>query len=210
MSGVISTVMLSWWDCVFMGALKPKDGGKRDAEMGTEQGAIVPWPTHLVLHCAKFGGIALHYRFLPQTIFGPACLSMHRLLTRLLLWLVVLALPLQGFAATAMMAHAGATDDAAVAMTMPADNSAVMSDACHEHEEAMAGMMADGDTKAPTQSHCKTCPICAACSLGSVVPLAASLGVPLITLPAAAPRAGSVSFRSFIPEALQRPPSIRV
>jgi hypothetical protein len=22
MSGVISTVMLSWWDCVFMGALK--------------------------------------------------------------------------------------------------------------------------------------------------------------------------------------------
>ena len=131
---------------------------------------------------------------------------MHRLLTRLLLWLVVLALPLQGFAATAMMARAGAMDDAMVAMTMPADDGAVMSDACHEHEDAMA---ADADTKAPAQSHCKTCPICAACSLGSAVPLA-SLGVPLIKLPAVAPRGLAVSFRSFIPEALQRPPSIRV
>lgn len=132
---------------------------------------------------------------------------MHRLLTRLLLWLVVLALPLQGFAATAMMARAGAMDGAVVAMTMPADDGAVMSDACHEHEDALA---ADGGTKAPAQSHCKTCPICAACSLGSVVPLAASLGVPLLKLPAAAPRALAVSFRSFIPEALQRPPSTRV
>lgn len=182
--------------------------------MGTQQAAIVPWPAHLVLHCAKFDGIALHYRLvlqtLPQTIFGPACLSMHRLLTRLLLWLVVLALPLQGFAATAMMARAGATDDAVIAMAMPADDGTVMSDACHEHEDAMAGVATDGDTKAPAQSHCKTCPICAACSLGSVIPLATSLGVPLLKLPAAAPRARAVSFRSFIPEALQRPPSIRV
>lgn len=135
---------------------------------------------------------------------------MHRLLTRLLLWLVVLALPLQGFAATAMMARAGATDDAVVAMTMPTDDGAAMSDACHEHEDAIAGMATDSDTKAPAQSHCKTCPICAACSLGSVVPLAASLGVPLVKLPADAPRGLVVSFRSFIPEALQRPPSIRV
>ena len=134
-------------------------------------------------------------------------LSMHRLLTRLLLWLVVLALPLQGFAATAMMARASAMDDAMVAMTMRADDGAVMSDACHEHEDAMA---AGADTKAPAQSHCKTCPICAACSLGSVVPVAASLRVPLIKLPAVAPRGLAVSFRSFIPEALQRPPSIRV
>jgi len=131
---------------------------------------------------------------------------MHRLLTRLLLWLVVLALPLQGFAATTMMARGGAMDDAMVAMAMP-DDGAVMSDACHEHEDAVA---ADSEPKAPTQSHCKTCPICAACSLGSVVPLAASLGVPLIKLPADAPRGLAVSFRSFIPEALQRPPSIRV
>ena len=57
---------------------------------------------------------------------------MHRLLTRLLLWLVVLALPLQGFAATTMMARGGAMDDAMVAMAMP-DDGAVMSDACHEH-----------------------------------------------------------------------------
>jgi hypothetical protein len=120
--------------------------------------------------------------------------------------LVVLALPLQGFAATAMMARGGVMDDSMVAMAMP-DDGAVMSDACHEHEDAMA---ADSDPKAPAQSHCKTCPICAACSLGSVVPLAASLGVPLIKLPAAAPRGLAVSFRSFIPEALQRPPSIRV
>ena len=132
---------------------------------------------------------------------------MHRLLTRLLLWLVVLALPLQGFAATAMMARASAMDDAVVAMAMPADDGMIMSDACHEHEDAMA---ADAESKAPAQSHCKTCPICAACSLGSVVPLAASLGVPLLKLPAAAPRALAVSFHSFIPEALQRPPSIRV
>lgn len=131
---------------------------------------------------------------------------MHRLLTRLLLWLVVLALPLQGFAATAMMARGGAMDDAMVAMAMP-DDGAVMSDACHEHEDATA---ADSAPKAPAQSHCKTCPICATCSLGSVVPLAASLGVPLVKLPAAAPRGLAVSFRSFIPEALQRPPSIRV
>ncbi|TXD58372.1 hypothetical protein FUT88_14135 [Ralstonia sp. TCR112] len=131
---------------------------------------------------------------------------MYRFLTRLLLWLVVLALPLQGFAATTMMAHGGAMDDAMVAMATP-DDDAVMSDACHEHEDAAA---AGNESKAPAQSHCKTCPICAACSLGSVVPLAASLGMPLIKLPAAAPRGLAVSFRSFIPEALQRPPSIRV
>ncbi|WP_413705934.1 hypothetical protein [Ralstonia sp. Ralssp110] len=105
-----------------------------------------------------------------------------------------------------MMARGGAMDDAMVAMAMP-DDGAVMSDACHEHEDAVA---ADSEPKAPAQSHCKTCPICAACSLGSVVPLAASLGVPLIKLPADAPRGLAVSFRSFIPEALQRPPSIRV
>ncbi|MFX5801545.1 hypothetical protein ABTE09_20765, partial [Acinetobacter baumannii] len=81
--------------------------------------------------------------------------SMHRLLTRLLLWLVVLALPLQGMAATAMMARAGTLDEATVAMAMPVHDGAAMADACHEHEEAMA---ADGDAKAPTQSHCKTCP----------------------------------------------------
>ncbi|MEE2976829.1 MAG: DUF2946 family protein [Pseudomonadota bacterium] len=131
---------------------------------------------------------------------------MHRLLTRLLLWLVVLALPLQGFAATAMMARGGAMDDAAVVMVAPEDG-AVISGACHEHEDAMTS---GAESKAPAQSHCKTCPICATCSLGSVVPLAASLGVPLIKLPAAAPRGLAVSFRSFIPEALQRPPSIRV
>jgi hypothetical protein len=140
-------------------------------------------------------------------LFGRHSSSMHRLLTRLLLWLVVLALPLQGMAATAMMARAGTLDEATVAMAMPVHDGAAMADACHEHEEAMA---ADGDAKAPTQSHCKTCPICAACSLGSVIPLAASLGVPLLKLPADAPRELSTAFHSFIPEALQRPPSIRV
>ncbi|CAJ0708291.1 hypothetical protein P3T32_000442 [Ralstonia sp. GP73] len=174
--------------------------------MGTQQADIVPRSTHLVLHCVKFDGIALHYRFARQTIFSPLLLSMHRFLTRLLLWLVVLALPLQGLAATTMMARGGALDDTTVAVAM-LDDGAVMSDACHEHEDAMA---TGAESKAPAQSHCKTCPICAACSLGSVVPLAASLGVPLIKLPAAAPRGLAVSFRSFIPEALQRPPSIRV
>ena len=178
------------------------------AEMGTQQAAIVPCAAHVVLHCVKFDGIALHYRFAPQPIFRALLFSMHRLLTRLLLWLVVLALPLQGFAATAMMARGGAMemDDAMVAMATP-DDAAVLSDACHEQEDAMA---AGAESKAPGQSHCKTCPICATCSLGSVVPLAATLGVPLIKLPAAAPRGLAVSFRSFIPEALQRPPSIRV
>ncbi|WP_316657398.1 hypothetical protein [Ralstonia condita] len=38
---------------------------------------------------------------------------MYRLLTRLLLWLVVLAIPLQGVAATAMMARAGTADEPA-------------------------------------------------------------------------------------------------
>ena len=87
------------------------------------------------------------------------------------------------------------------------DDGAVMSDGCHEHEDVVA---TGAEPKAPAQSHCKTCPICAACSLGSVVPLAASLGVPLVKLSGAVPRGLAVSFRSFIPEALQRPPSIRV
>ncbi|ANA35330.1 hypothetical protein R82526_04009 [Ralstonia mannitolilytica] len=126
---------------------------------------------------------------------------MHRLLTRLLLWLVVLALPLQGLAATTMMARAGAAGEVVAAAAMLSDDGAFMVDGCHDHEEA--------GTKMPAPSHCKTCPICAACSLGSVIPLAASLGVPLLKLPADAPRGRAVSFRSFIPEALQRPPSIR-
>lgn len=131
---------------------------------------------------------------------------MHRLLTRLLLWLVVLAIPLQGFAATAMMARAGTLDEMPAAMVMPMDETdAIVGDACHEHDDATAA-----DTKALSSSHCKTCPICAACSLGSILPLAASLGVPLLKLPAAAPRELATAFRSFIPEALQRPPSIRV
>lgn len=127
---------------------------------------------------------------------------MHRFLTRLLLWLVVLALPLRGLAATTMMARAGAVDEVVAAAAMPSDDGAFMADGCHDHEEA--------GTKMPVPSHCKTCPVCAACSLGSVIPLAASLGVPLLALPADAPRGRAVFFRSFIPEALQRPPSIRV
>lgn len=131
---------------------------------------------------------------------------MFRLLTRLLLWLVVLAIPLQGIAATAMMARGGTVDAPAVAMAMPMDeDAATVADDCHDQTNAVAA-----DVKAPSPSHCKTCPICAACSLGSALPLAASLGLPLLELPAATPRELSVSFRSFVPEALQRPPSIRV
>jgi hypothetical protein len=133
---------------------------------------------------------------------------MYRLLTRLLLWLVVLAIPLQGVAATAMMARAGTADEPAVAMAMAMNaDEATVAAACHDHGEAMT---ADASSKAPSPAHCKTCPICAACSLGSALPLAASLGMPLLELPAAAPHELSVSFRSFVPEALQRPPSIRV
>lgn len=58
---------------------------------------------------------------------------MHRFLTRLLLWLVVLALPLQGLAATTMMARAGAVDEVVAAAAMPSDDGAFMADGCHDH-----------------------------------------------------------------------------
>lgn len=138
--------------------------------------------------------------------FQPLQSFIHRLLTHPLLWLVVLALPLQGFTAAVMMTRGGAMDDARTTLTTP-DDGVAMSDGCHEYRDIVA---ADAEPKTPAQSRCKTRPICAVCPLGSVVPLAASLGMPLVRPSGAVLHGLAVSFCSFIPEAPQRPPLIYV
>jgi len=109
---------------------------------------------------------------------------------RFLLFLMMLALPVQTFASAAML-DCSFTNQAAMA---PMAMAGEMMAGCHEPEQP------DGP---PAQHNCKHC---AACALASVLPIPATdraavvpLSVHFLSLPAA-------SFSGFVPSGPERPP----
>ena len=138
-----------------------------------------------------------------------------RLLVRVLLvWLMVLALPVQGFAAAAMQhcapmqqrqAVAGAVNEHAhhesIAVEVP--GSAADADA-HGHDHAhqpAAGDIAAGDPT--TADH--QCSVCAACCLALALP-ASAVKLPSVLIDAPFSRTASPALPSFVPPGLERPP----
>jgi hypothetical protein len=146
----------------------------------------------------------------------------------LLLWLLALAIPLQGFAAVlqacapAMQAQqhvqhhpqhqAGqASPTAMTAEGLPA-NPADQAAQHHAHHHPMAQTLADSDP-APASSHGTqhanaSCSFCAACTVGAILPLALAT-VPAPDLPShdylVQPASG---FVGYLPENPDRPPAL--
>ncbi|WP_343653819.1 hypothetical protein [Herbaspirillum sp.] len=139
----------------------------------------------------------------------------------LLLWLLALAIPLQGFAAVlqacapAMQAtqqhaqhHGQQQADQASATAMTADQTAQH----HAHHHPMTQTLADSDpAPAPsksTQHADASCSFCAACTVGAILPLALAT-VPAPDLPShdylVQPASG---FVGYLPENPDRPPAL--
>ncbi|ONN68202.1 hypothetical protein [Herbaspirillum sp. VT-16-41] len=142
----------------------------------------------------------------------------------LLLWLLALAIPLQGFAAVLQACapamqpqhqgqhHAGqASATAITAEATPADP-ADQAAQHHSHHHPMAQTLADSDpTPASphgTQHANASCSFCAACTVGAILPLALAT-VPAPDLPShdylVQPASG---FVGYLPENPDRPPAL--
>lgn len=139
---------------------------------------------------------------------------MTRLITRLLLWLVVAALPLQGVTAATMMVK-GLAQAGQVGwheMAVAEHDVATVNVASHSEEHCF---VLEGDTLAKKKNksgrHAKhACHACAACALWSVAPYSYPLNVHLDLARAGGPLGLTESFVSHIPESLQRPPAVAI
>ncbi|MCI1015171.1 hypothetical protein HWE04_15045 [Herbaspirillum sp. C7C2] len=142
----------------------------------------------------------------------------------LLLWLLALAIPLQGFAAVLQACapamqpqhhgqhHAGqASATAMTAEATPADP-ADQAAQHHAHHHPMAQTLADSDPPPAsphgTQHANASCSFCAACTVGAILPLALAT-VPAPDLPShdylVQPASG---FVGYLPENPDRPPAL--
>ncbi|WP_459573162.1 hypothetical protein [Cupriavidus sp. 8B] len=138
---------------------------------------------------------------------------MVRLFARLLLLLLIAALPLQGVAAATMMVK-GVTLTYATGLRSASSDSheVAVAVASNEDDDHCLAHMDDADAKSgKSGKHAgHACPGCAACSLCSVVPYATPLFVHLDNAPAQAPSGLTEAFVSHISDALQRPPALVV
>lgn len=123
---------------------------------------------------------------------------MNTLLRTLIVWLVLLAVPFQGFASAAMLGCASGHDMPAHAMPAPAviETGPAMHGAEHAHHGAHAGAAhtlaapeAAGGTHQMDHHGSAKCGACSACSIG-----AAMAPAPALALPVHAPPALSVPF----------------
>ncbi|MDW3686540.1 hypothetical protein RA280_33330 [Cupriavidus sp. CV2] len=136
---------------------------------------------------------------------------MVRLFARLLLLLLIAALPLQGVAAATMMVK-GVTLSYATGLRSASPGGQEVADtvASNEDDDHCLAHVDDADAKKEGKSgkHAgHACPGCAACSLCSVVPYATPFFVHLDNAPAQAPSGLTEAFVSHISDALQRPPA---
>ncbi len=139
---------------------------------------------------------------------------MRSLLRSLLVWLMVLALPLQGLAGTAMQHGATAPQQSAHRSTAEAARSDhppfhahVAAVQGHTHGQAAdpAGAVVEAPTSAPAvdgEHHCSACAAC--CSALGLPSWAEPLAAP--TSASAAPPLPPVAVDSFLPAGLDRPP----
>lgn len=139
---------------------------------------------------------------------------MLRFVTRILLLLLIVAVPLQGASAAAMMTKevlGGRGLNQVMLQSHDADESLVMTSAdgdddCLTHSTAEQAAPAGNSVK--HAGH--VCPGCAACSLCSVVPFSFPLSIHLDDSAVQATFSLIARFVSHIPDALQRPPVFRI
>lgn len=139
-------------------------------------------------------------------------LFMNRVLRTFLLWLLVLALPVQGYAAATMPACGTiqSHDPAEITSAFPHEHDATTRVHTHQgHHPDSAEQVAHGDHSASISSaqHAdSTCSTCQSCCFGLGI-IAQNMTWQLPSdnaqLPAAAP---IVSYTGFIPQGLERPP----
>lgn len=129
---------------------------------------------------------------------------MHRWLRRLFVWLLALALPVQGVAGVARVHCAAAPTPAAVAAGPHADHG---HHGHHDHhaDAAEAATPADDGGDPPAASAAHKCSACAACTLGAALPPART-AVPQPEPEAPALQAALLPAMSFIASGPERPP----
>jgi len=113
-------------------------------------------------------------------------------LHRYLLLLLMLALPMQAFAYSAMQASMFSTQGAAEPMAMPDETMSM--GGCHtpDHSQSL-----------PAQHECK---ICAACALASALPIEFTDSTPVVPIAHSFVSHAAESFSGFIPDGPDRPP----
>lgn len=134
---------------------------------------------------------------------------MSRVLKIMLLYLLVLALPMQGYAAATMLSCITTHQHATTAIDMHdhADDTLMDSGVRHHHDHGQHGV--DGnrvshgpDSGTHAKAGCNTCSVCCAAALIPSGPLW-NLADDSSDLPAAAP---AIPFSGHIPATLERPP----
>jgi hypothetical protein len=128
-----------------------------------------------------------------QTSFFDYTVRVRTRFHRFLLFLMMLALPVQAFASAAML-DCSFTNQAAMAPMAPMAMAGEMMAGCHEPEQS----------DSPSAQH--NCKHCAACALASVLPIPATdraavvpVSIHFLSQPAA-------SFSGFVPSGPERPP----
>lgn len=125
---------------------------------------------------------------------------MHRVFFRFLLWLLIAALPLQGFASSM---RACCVEEMTVTPVAPV--MAAQTPHCHDMAEPVAHAAGDGDMG---MHHGHDCSNHGACTAGATAPPAMLALQPLSLSGAPVPLAGSLLFSGHIPSGLERPPRL--
>lgn len=135
-------------------------------------------------------------RHLERTAILP---RMKRAFHTFLLWILIAALPLQGFAAALQASCGTSAHHAAADMVAPAQ-----SHAQHDHQ-ASAGHDDDaGDTAAKHKQ--SSCSACAACCIGAIAPPSVSLASMAYSNAQSAVSSPAPLLTGVIPPGLERPP----
>ena len=123
---------------------------------------------------------------------------MHRVFFRFLLWLLIAALPLQGFASSM---RACCVNE----VVAPVKTAVMAAAHCHDMAEPMVHV-ADNDDMGMHHGH--DCSNHGACTAGATAPPGMPLLQPLSLSGVQMPVAGSLLFSGHIPAGLERPPRL--
>ncbi|MFZ4874670.1 hypothetical protein ACL9RI_06280 [Janthinobacterium sp. Mn2066] len=128
---------------------------------------------------------------------------MHRVFFRFLLWLLIAALPLQGFASSM---RACCVEDATVTPARPVMTA--QTPHCHDMAEPMVHTADDVEHADMGMHHGHDCSNHGACTVGATAPPGMPLLQPLSLSGVPMPIAGSLLFSGHIPAGLERPPRL--
>lgn len=131
------------------------------------------------------------------------------MLKKFLLWLLIAALPLQGFAAAMqtscgqMVAHHGQTEKTSA---MQAHHQAAGDTADSMHASADHNAPHFAKDPAGANHHGGSCSACASCCIGAAAPPSVNVLTPVYRSAVPAPSAPAHLVAGFIPAGLERPP----